>query len=182
MIAVLGLDIGLATFGWALLRVTADELTLVDLGCITTSKGKGKGVLVTDDLHRRGMELTRELGELDPVPHLICAESQSLPRDASVAAQIGRAWGVVDAYCEDLSVPLLNASPQAIKKAATGRRNASKVEVQQALDEHLGGTLAPRLAELRKGLREHPADAVGAVWACRNHDHLRLALRARGAA
>lgn len=182
---VLGIDPGLAHLGWAVVHLEPDGERLGALGVVKTVKRSGQGVLVTDDLHRRGMELARALvGILDQhQPVAVCAESISYPRNASASASIGRAWGILDSELERRGLPLISASPQAIKKAATGRLSASKEEVADALDARFGGRLAPLLAAMPKAAREHPADAVGAVVACLDHDHLRLArsVWARGA-
>ena len=175
---VLGLDPGLAKLGWAAVHLDAEGERIAALGVVKTRKGSGQGVLVTDDLHRRGQELARALVEvLDAWPFAaVCAESISYPRSASVAGQIGRAWGVIDAELQRRRLPLISASPQQVKKAATGRVSASKAEVLHALDERFDGALRRHLRPIRATtLHEHPTDAVGAVVACLEHDHLRLA-------
>ena len=177
---VLGADPGLASFGWAIVRLEEDTMRCLALGVIVTKKGKGQGVLVTDDLHRRGQELRRALVEVMgtyPIS-LVCAESISYPRNAAAAAMIGRAWGVLDAELDRQRLPVISASPQAIKKAATGRISASKDEVAEGLDKRLEGALRPMLGKFTKTLVEHPVDALGAVVASLHHDHLRLALNA----
>ena len=178
---VIGIDPGLADLGWAAVQLHADREEVAALGLIRTAKGKGKGVLVTDDLHRRGQELARALsGVLDEWSDVvcICAESISYPRSAAVSAMIGRAWGVIDAELQRRQLALVSASPQAIKKAVTGRKSASKDEVIDALDRRYDGNVRRLLSSIRaKTKHEHPADAVGAVVACLENDHLRLARR-----
>lgn len=180
----LGADIGLATFGWGASRLgRGEELEQVlALGVIVTKKGKGQGVLVTDDLHRRGQEIARALVEVLDLyrPDVVCAESISYPRNAASAAQIGRAWGIVDAELERRGIPLISASPQAIKKTNTGKATASKAEMLDALDERYSGRVRQLLRPYRaKTLHEHPVDALGAIVACLAHPHLRLARSAR---
>jgi Holliday junction resolvasome RuvABC endonuclease subunit len=176
---VLGIDVGLATCGWAVVELLAEGgLRLGPLGVIRTQKAKTKGTLATDDLHRRGQELARALAHvLDSWPPVcVCAESISYPRNAATSAMIGRAWGVLDAELQRRGHALISASPKAIKKAATGKQSASKEEVIAALDARTDGALRRQLAGIRaKTMHEHPADALGAVVACLDHDHMRLA-------
>lgn len=176
---VLGLDPGFASLGWALVEITSQDERILHVGTIRTAKARTR-VLVTDDLHRRGQELARALAALlesYPTVGAICAESWSQPRNASAAAKVARAWGVIDALAEARALPLLSASPQAIKKAMTGKASASKEEVIAALDALLDGGMEAALVagKVNKGQREHAADAVGAVVACLDHPHLRLA-------
>lgn len=98
----------------------------------------------------------------------------------STMVKVGRGWGLVDMLCEQRGVALLQVSPRAIKLAATGSPSASKVDVQRALDERLGGAVVEALAGIRAATQhEHPVDALGAVIACLDHDFVRLALAAR---
>lgn len=181
-IFVLGLDPGFKHIGWAVVRLLPDAERLVDLGVIRTDKAKNKGLLVSDDLHRRGQEIVRALAlVLAAYPFVaVCAESISYPRNASVCGQLGRGWGIIDTLLELRGLALICASPQAIKKAATGKASASKEAVLDALDKRFDGTIRARLRHIKAtALHEHPVDAVGAVVASRHHDHLRLAERAR---
>lgn len=178
----LGIDPGLATMGWAAVQITPDGEHLLALGVLTTKKRGGQGVLVTDDLHRRGQEIARALGGIVErwLPHVVCAESISYPRSAVVSAQIGRAWGVLDALLEHRSLPLISSSPQAVKKACTGRNDTSKADMLDALDERFSGRVRDLLTGIRATtLHEHPVDAVGCVIAALHHDHLRLARAVR---
>lgn len=188
-LVVVGIDPGLAHLGWAAVALEASGEQLLDCGLIGTSKAKAKGTLSSDDLHRRGQELSRALARvLDTFgPCAVCAESISYPRSSTASSMLGRSWGVLDAELERRGIALLSASPQAIKLAVCGRRSASKLEVIEALDLRFAGRLLELLGRPRRdgGVPartkwEHPADAVGAVVACLNRDHLRLARTVAG--
>lgn len=178
---VLGLDPGFRRFGWAVVRLGSQGDELLGMGVWRTAKTAAKANLrkASDD-HRRGQELARELiGALDRwEPTVLCAEAISFVRSASVMASMGRVWGLLDVVCAQRELPLLEASPQALKKAVTGRLDASKADVQAALDARFGG----RVSELLAGIRartdhEHPVDALGAVVACLESDVIRMARR-----
>jgi crossover junction endodeoxyribonuclease RuvC len=182
-VRVLGLDPGLASFGWAVADLEVSGLAVVDVGVFCTVKSARKhGVLAADDGVRRARELGLRLaGLLDRHrPAVVCAEAMSHPRHASSAGKLAMAWGVVAAELERRGLPLAMESPQGIKKALTGARDASKEDVGAALLARWPG-LAVLLAPLPKGLHEHAQDALAAIVACETAEVVRLA-RAMGRA
>lgn len=178
---VLGLDPGFRRFGWAVMRVDGAGEELLALGVWRTDKSDAKrNVRKASDDHRRGQELGRELlATLERrKPDAVTAEAISFVRSSSVMAQIGRAWGMLDLACVQRSLPLLEVSPQDLKRAVTGRADASKLEVQAALDARFGGRVAELLAGIRaKGDHEHPVDAAGSIVACLDTDVIRMGRR-----
>jgi Holliday junction resolvasome RuvABC endonuclease subunit len=182
-VRALGLDTGLACFGWAIADV-GEEPRCLALGVIRTAKDPRK-VLLAIDNYRRAQHVVRGLAqalELYPDIGVVCAETISFVRNASTMAQIGYAWGIVAALLErhDPPLALLQASPQEIKAACCPKiKNASKLDVQEALEGRFGHSVRGQLLEYPKTLREHPADALGAIVACLNRDEMRLAKSAR---
>jgi Holliday junction resolvasome RuvABC endonuclease subunit len=176
-VIVAGLDGGFASFGWAIADV-GDDIRPLALGCIKTKKDARK-VLACVDNHKRSQAIARELVrvlELYPDVGVVCAETIAFVRSASVMSLIGRAWGIIDTLCELRGLPLLQASPQEIKAACCPHiKNASKIDVQEALEERFGHVVRGQLLELNKGDREHPADALGSIVACMRRDEMRLA-------
>lgn len=188
---VLGLDPGFASFGWAVLRIEPSGAERLDgLGVIRTKKAKGK-VLVRDDDHARSAEMARELLAVTKRwrPTVICAEALSHVNPSgparmpvSTMTKMGRVWGLVDMLCEVYEVGLLQASPQTIKKATTGKVSATKGEVLDALDARFAGRVRELLGAIRATTQhEHPVDALGAIVALEHHDHMRLAKASRAA-
>lgn len=184
-ILALGLDPGFTAFGWSVVRVGVNDEELVALGVLRTKKGKD-AKLKRDDDHRRCAELARGLLEVTSRwrPAVICAEALThvparpgRPAPVLAVSKGARVWGLVDMLSEVYRVALLQAAPQTIKKATTGKASASKVEVQAALDERLGGRVSELLAPIRaRSVHEHPVDATGAVVALREHESIRIAL------
>lgn len=199
-VLALGCDTGLAHFGWAVAEVRRDRLALCALGVISTEQSDAKRrVLAASDTFRRAREVSAALEvavRRASVVHggrvrLACYEAISLPRDAGASAKVGVGFGVFAGYVERWAVPALEVSPQGLKKALTGRGDASKVEVALAVAErltlpveargrsklacpwtHLMGERLERAA----GDREHAWDACAALVACWDSD-LMLALR-----
>jgi Holliday junction resolvasome RuvABC endonuclease subunit len=84
------------------------------------------------------------------------------------------AWGVLVAVAKRRSLPIVQATPQEVKRAVTGSKTASKVEVQNALE--LLYPTAPAWPT-RKALVEHAADALAVVVACLDAPVIGLARR-----
>lgn len=180
---VVGFDIGFAALGWGVADIEGLNGLCVNpiaLGVLKTKKDARKVLLAVDN-HKRAQQLVRGLVEvLDRYqPDVVCAETIAFVRSASVMAQIGRAWGVVDTLLELRGLPLLQADPIELKAACCPSiKNASKEDVQNALRDRFGAVVRVGLDALNKGDREHPADALGSIVACLHRDEMRLA-RAR---
>lgn len=163
---VLGLDVALRTFGWALAFADgSDEVEPLSLGMIATEPGDGTR---SEDNLRCARDVALALNGLlswdrEPVS-LVCAEAMSYPPGAVAAAQISIAWGVVAAVT--YGIESRQASPQRIKRVVAGAVDASKADVQEALADRFGAErMTNLLAHLKRGQWEHPCDALAAVVA-----------------
>ena len=177
---VLGCDPGFASFGWARLElgrsgrlgVPAACATLLDWGVITTKPSPRKvRVLAGDDNARRARQIAQQLAPLMADVRLVCAESLSFVRDASVMAKMGLAWGVLVGLCEAAGVPLAQATPQALKAAACGTARADKLQVAARMREQYACSWAGPHTRA-----EHAYDAVAAFHACRYSDLVRAVM------
>jgi len=161
--------------------MSATEMVPVRMGLIETKKSDKKlKVLASDDNTRRGREIVNSLDEvLDGYHiHAICAESKSFPRNASAAAKVAIFWGILIKTAVLLNVPILQASPQLIKRRMCSKANATKKEVQDACDHMFGPELIHRLVKGIAGSKlEHPYDGLAAVVACSDSEALCLARR-----
>ena len=184
---VLGIDPGFASVGWGLVELNDDTEKLLALGVITTTKStKKQNVLATDDNVRRMREIHTELKAIADIVnglnkkiHVITIESQSWPRNASAAAKVAMAWGVIVSFACERNIALVQASPMQIKVALTGIKTASKEQVLDALRKHPGMESVDRhLSKIRtKGKHEHPVDAVASVIACLTSDAILIGRR-----
>lgn len=176
---VLGLDPGFASVGCCVMELTPHGERVVETLVFKTEKSdKKRKVRASDDNFRRGQELSAMLvGLLHRHPNVkaVCAEFMSHPRNASVSGQLGSFWGIVELLTYIWKLPMLQASPQEIKKVLTGKKNASKAEVQAALRERYPGQFDAYEATItRKEDREHGYDASGAVVACLDSDVIQM--------
>lgn len=180
MSTVLGIDPGFASVGWAVVEVNASSERVVAMGVIRTQKSNRKqNVLAAADNFRRARELGRQLTKLlvEYDVRVVCAEAMSFPRSSSVAAKMAMCWGVLAQLCESLCLPLVQASPQQIKRVVTGNASASKDDVLTALALRFDNTVG-LVGEIPKSMHEHTFDAVGAVVAGLDSEVLRAATRA----
>ena len=147
------------------------------MGVIRTQKSNKKAnVLASNDNHRRIAEIFKLLFPLSQDVIMFTAEAQSWPRNASSSAKVGMAWGVISSLSELLSVPLLQMSPQAMKKSICGNKSASKQEIADALTTRYGIVIADvLLKDVPPGQREHAFDALGSVCATLDGEEVKLA-------
>lgn len=173
----LGVDPGFASFGYCLFDLETERVLL--LGVIRTQKAKGKVLASVDNL-RRAREIHASVKSVlrgwDVAA--ICAESMSYPRNSSSAAKVALAWGVLACVSNDLDLPIVQASPQAIKKRLCGRQDASKEDIEQVLRHNYPSAVMPK--EVPATFHEHAWDALSAVVACLDSEVIRMARRIRG--
>lgn len=182
-IHVLGADPGFASFGYCMLELTTTGERPIETGVLRTAKDNRKrNTLVADDNHRRCQELFGALQSVLNERHviLVCSESPSLPRNASVSHKQGIAYGVLGTTLAVDNIPLSQASPQRIKKILCGEQTASKEDVQRALEERYPGAFDRFKAEYPRGQWEHGFDAAAALVACLGSDVVTLARRLQG--
>ena len=179
---ILGIDIGFAKLGWAVVRLEKDAEHVLDAGLIKTRKDK-RTVLQTYDNARRVREISRDLRDVFDRNEItaISAESMSWPRSSSNCAKIGMGWGVLLSLAEGRDIPVVFVSPQDLKEKLTGKRSASKQEVQDALFALPGFNLEGhfKAMKLARGQWEHPVDAAAAVVATLQTDMIRAMVGAR---
>lgn len=168
-IRILGLDPGFANCGYAEIQLHPDREEVISLGVIRTKKSSAKkNILSTDDNFDRLQEIAKELKwMLDNRKQIkaICAESMSYPPNASAAAKMAMVWGVIATLSLTYSIPVLQVSPQRIKKAVCGNNDASKEDIETELIE----MYSPRpdlLDGTPRSKREHAFDGLGAIVAC----------------
>jgi crossover junction endodeoxyribonuclease RuvC len=170
---VLGIDPGFSTLGWAWVEVEEEFITPLACGVIQTEKAKNKVQLrSSEDNIQRAQSIYLHLRSLMRVNsiQLACTETMSWPRNAGVVAKMGIVWGVIAAVCEEEQVPLLQASPVAIKVAMTGAKQATKEVMIAHVKQRWPGLNLPT----QKALQEHPVDALGAILACKDSQAWRM--------
>jgi len=178
---VLGIDSGFASAGYAIVGLDRDSLHVHTLGVVrTAASAKKLKVKAADDNMRRGREITSQYHPfLTPRVIAICMESPSLPRNASTSFKMGIFYGIVAALVEIYDVPVVQVSPQALKKGVCGKSTASKEEIARALDLRFSRSFTDELVQrgIPAGMHEHAYDALGTIVASEDSEVLRLARR-----
>lgn len=142
---VLGIDPGLATIGYGLIRAKGTRsFELLDNGAIRTSSD--------DPVNARLETIFEKVSKLisNYEPETVAIEKIFMSNNQKTAVQVAQARGVIVLATSDLNVE--NYSPLEIKKTITGYGKANKEQVQTMVQRLLG------LHELPS-----PADAADAI-------------------
>lgn len=176
MVYALGLDPGFASFGWALFAFEGRSAQLVRMGVIRTEKSSKKThVLATEDNLVRARIIAKELQALLDLysVRVIASESMSFPRNASNAAKVALSWGVLATLTELRDLPLVQASPQKVKKLCVGVAPVSKEDIQNHVTALYPQPSADFVATHPKTMHEHGFDAAAVVLACQDSEVFR---------
>jgi Holliday junction resolvasome RuvABC endonuclease subunit len=171
---IITLDVSECATGWAVVTAQGpDVLTVERHGCIVTKPG-GKRVGKTADDIRRCSEIAAAVAEIVEgwPPRLIVAEMPTGSQRAAGAKAMGMCLGILGSVRIILDIPCEWITPQAVKKAAGGKLNATKGEVQAGVLERW-----PDLQFRNQVEREAVCDALGALLAARGTDLYLMAAR-----
>lgn len=175
MVRVVGIDPGLAHCGVAVAEGDLNHFTVTKAFTITTeSQVKKLKVHVSHDSIRRAQELASVLGPYVWSAGLVAIEGVSLPRHASSAGKLCMAFGVIAALCESEQIPLVQFSPQEVKKFfPDGKTKEPRIAwAEETYNDLFRGVLASD--------KEHMADAIGiAHLATRDNLYRALAQEAK---
>lgn len=151
---VVGIDPGLASVGWGVIRDCSGSLERLDHGCISTAStlptGKRLAAIYS------GITAIFERWK----PQCGGIESLFFFRNVTSALPVAEARGVIRLAFEHAGIPLAEFTPNDIKKSVTGSARADKAQVQEMVRLLLG------LREVPKP--DHAADALAAAI-CRIH-------------
>ena len=184
---VLGIDPGFASIGLCIVAIGPNPVDdrPVRMALFRTSKSSAKRkVRASDDNLERAKEIAQWLQTMVKTydVKIICAETMSFPRSASVAAKMAMCWGVIAAISAREKIPVSQASPQEIKKTMCQNKSASKEEVQASLNllfraDLVGPESVLTESRIPGSQLEHPYDALAAVVACRDSAEVLLLRR-----
>lgn len=160
----LGIDPGLANCGLVLVAVEGQLLRLRHAATLCSEPSPKKlRVLVGDDLTARTRQLTRDLAGLVHHADLVVCEAWSCPRSAGSAARTALARGALYALCEQAGRPLVQLTPQQVRRTLGVAKGAAKgAVVLEALERVEGGEVLERVQLSR---REHAGDALAVLVA-----------------
>ena len=145
----LGIDPGIASTGWGIVKRTATGYRLTDSGVITTAS--------TATLGKRLDQQFVHLHEILKAytPDMVSIESVFFNRNISSCISTASVIAIAELASEQVGIPALQIKPQAVKSAVTGTGSASKSAVKRMVNKLLA-------ADIRNG---HEADAAAAAIA-----------------
>lgn len=166
---ILGIDIGFASLGWA---IVDDTRGVVMCGVIRTEKAAKKvQVRSSEDNIKRAQVLYSDLRDIiqNNTVDLIATESMSWPRSAGVVAKMGIAWGVLASIAYQFNLVMVQSSPMELKRKVCGDGKASKERMIAEIQSRNPNMVWPK----QTALHEHVADAIGATIACQDSDYVK---------
>jgi crossover junction endodeoxyribonuclease RuvC len=169
-IRIMAVDPAFRFTGWVLIELMENGERLQAVGLIKTEKSdKKRKILVCDDNHRRSSEIATALhtAMVGFNPHVVCAESLVGSRNASSAVQQGMGWGVLSAVVTVNGIPILQNTPQGVKKSLCGSKAATKEEIEDAVvKRYPEARTIVESAINPPSVREHVYDAIAVAISC----------------
>lgn len=147
----MGIDPGVASTGFGIVRLAGGQMTAVDGGVIEAPPGA--------PLETRLARIHSELEQLIAwhEPAAVALEDLYFGKNVRSAIAVGQARGVAMLAAGQRQVPCFDYTPQAVKMAVCGTGTAAKRQVQQMVGALLGLARTPE--------SDHTADAL-AVAIC----------------
>ncbi|HHU76451.1 MAG TPA: crossover junction endodeoxyribonuclease RuvC [Firmicutes bacterium] len=135
---VLGIDPGLATTGYGLVRKTGDNFQTVDYGCIITAASL--------PLSERLLGIFNDMNAIIDkyLPDVLSVEQLFFCKNVRTALQVGQARGVIIAAGAKAGCPVYEYTPLQVKQSIAGYGRAGKKQVQQMIRLILGLKEIPR--------------------------------------
>lgn len=117
---VLGIDPGLARLGWAVIRSSGMNVTLIGCGCVETAAAQAPA--------ERLLQLHQRLAHIiaDYQPDALAVEKLYFTKNVTTGISVAQARGLVLLSAAMANVPVEEFSPTAVKSTVTGDGRADK--------------------------------------------------------
>jgi crossover junction endodeoxyribonuclease RuvC len=123
-VLVLGIDPGLATTGYGLVRKVKHELSAVAYGVVKTPAGRP----IAERLQQLYRDLSALIGQHQPDESAV--EELFFSRNVRTAMSVGQARGVTLLALADAGLAVTEYTPLVIKQAVSGFGGADKTQMQ----------------------------------------------------
>lgn len=122
---ILGIDPGLATTGWGIVKAKGQNLEAMCWGIIETKK--------TTDFPKRLNTISQDLNKLIKKykPNLAVVEKIFFCKNVKTALLVGQARGVIISELSHNKIPILEFTPLQVKQSTVGYGQATKNQVQK---------------------------------------------------
>jgi crossover junction endodeoxyribonuclease RuvC len=148
-VRVLGIDPGLNISGYGVLELSSGSAKLVEAGVIRMPCANGNNLPLRLETLFNGM---REVIE-DFRPEAVCLEEVFSHTDyPRTAILMGHARGVICLAARLARLPVFHVPAKRIKQAVTGNGNASKAQVQRAVQQRLSLLRPPNPPDIADAL------------------------------
>ncbi len=143
---VIGIDPGLATVGFGVLRKEENGIMPVSYGCIRTSSEK--------QTPERLLEIYAEINALFDKyrPDAVAVERLFFNKNVTNAMSVSEARGVIFLAAQQKNIPLFEYTPNQVKQAITGSGRADKKQMQEMIKRLLNLDEVPQPDDAADGL------------------------------
>jgi crossover junction endodeoxyribonuclease RuvC len=143
---VIGIDPGLATVGFGVIRTEKNVITPVSYGCIRTSAEK--------PAPQRLLEIYTEINALFEkyAPEAVAVERLFFNKNVTNAMGVSEARGVIFLAAQQKHVPVFEYTPLQVKQAITGSGRADKKQMQEMIKRLLTLNEIPKPDDAADGL------------------------------
>jgi len=145
-VIIIGIDPGLATVGFGVIRKEKDRITPVSYGCIRTSAEKQNP--------QRLLEIYNELNILFEkyAPSEVAVEKLFFTNNITSAMGVSEARGVIFLAAQQRNIPVIEYTPKQVKQAVTGSGSADKKQMQEMIKRILCLDEIPKPDDAADGL------------------------------
>ncbi len=135
---VLGIDPGLDTTGYAVLQSSGTEVAVLEAGVIRTTPDESLG----SRIEQIYVALKELLESFEPAAMAV-EQLHSNYRHPRTAILMGHARGVICLAANQHAVPIADYPPRQVKRLITGSGQASKAQMQRAVQQQLRLAVPP---------------------------------------
>jgi len=135
---ILGIDPGIATIGFGVIRAERGKNTLVEYGVITTPAGL--------PLSNRLLQISKDMEELIHTfhPDEMAVEELFFAKNITTGISVAHGRGVILLAAEKFGIPIFEYTPMQVKQAVVGYGGAEKRQVMLMTQRLLGMRTVPR--------------------------------------
>jgi len=146
---VMGIDPGLNITGYGVIERQRQGTALVEAGVVRLPRAEGNNLPLRLELLFKGIqEVVEEFR-----PEVVCLEEVYSHADyPQTAVLMGHARGVICLAARLARVPVFPMSAKRIKQSVTGNGNASKLQVQRAVQQQFSLPAPPRPPDVADAL------------------------------
>ncbi len=143
---IIGIDPGLATVGFGVIRKEEDRIIPVSYGCIRTTSEKQNP--------ERLMEIYDEVNALFEkyTPCAVAVERLFFTNNITSAMGVSEARGVIFLAAKQKNIPVIEYTPKQVKQAITGSGRADKKQMQEMIKKLLDLDEVPKPDDAADGL------------------------------